>query len=547
MSAPVVSTRYGRVQGRTVESAGGRHYFAFQGIPYAKQPVDEFRFKDPRPLESWTEVLDASKQGPSSWTFGGLTADSFITGPNGSDNCLTLNIYTTSLRPWKPLPVLVWIHGGGFLSGSGTTVIYGPDYIIEKGVLMVSFNYRTGLFGFLSFKDPELGLPGNAGLKDQVMAMKWVKENIASFGGDPNNITLAGESAGGASVHYHLVSPLSQGLFNKAICMSGVAFNAWAQQPSDKNYAHDLAMKLGWNGLGGDKEAYQIILKTPPEQLVGLVLLLLDAKTKLKYGIWQPFLPTVEPYETNFCFLPAPVLELGRLPWSQDINLLIGGCADEGYLYFDRMNQASFDEYQKDPTLLLPHEVRELLDSDTQTRAGHALKKLYFQETSPSFETKEQLFQLEGDRYFWHGIHRLVQQRLTYCRKAKIYYYRFASEHSKDTNFSKMYRMIFGLDHNRGTAHGEGIPFLFKTSRDAYRTEKSEFYQEFQKFIGSLTRFAKVGHPNDTMTMGSLKWEPVVDGRIRLMNMGEKWEMIEPPNLKRLDCFDALYQKNQLL
>lgn len=94
--------------------------------------------------------------------------------------------------PNKPLPVLVWIHGGGFIFGSGSTLLYGPDYLVEKDVIVVTINYRLNIFGFLSLKDPKLGVPGNAGLKDQTMAMRWVKENIGVFGGDVNNITIAG-------------------------------------------------------------------------------------------------------------------------------------------------------------------------------------------------------------------------------------------------------------------------------------------------------------------------------------------------------------------
>lgn len=119
------------------------------------------------------------------------------------------------------MPVCVWIHGGGFVTGSSSTVFYGPDLIVEKDVIMVSFNYRLGIFGFLSLKDPKLGIPGNAGLKDQTMALKWIKENISFFGGDPNNITIFGESAGSGSVHYQLISNLSKGLFKKAVAMSG--------------------------------------------------------------------------------------------------------------------------------------------------------------------------------------------------------------------------------------------------------------------------------------------------------------------------------------
>lgn len=163
---------------------------------------------------------------------------------------------------------MLWqIHGGGFQMGSSRTDIYGPDFILQKDVILVTLNYRLGAFGFLSFDDPTLEVPGNAGLKDQTFALKWVQSNIEKFGGDPTNVTLFGESAGGASVHYHMISEHSKGLFKRAIPMSGVAFNTPFSLQPRRNWAQRLAFKLGYNGTQDEKsilaflenvEAYKI-------------------------------------------------------------------------------------------------------------------------------------------------------------------------------------------------------------------------------------------------------------------------------------------------
>lgn len=173
---------------------------------------------------------------------------------------------------------MVWIHGGGFVNGSSSTIFYGPDFLVEKDVILVSINYRLGIFGFLSLNDPKVGIPGNAGLKDQTMALKWIKANIEHFGGDPKNITIAGESAGGASIHYHLISELSKGLFQKAIVQSGVALNPWAMAPSNyKEYLNKLASLLGLGDNVDDVTLYETLLGYDPIKLLELDLTLLSA------------------------------------------------------------------------------------------------------------------------------------------------------------------------------------------------------------------------------------------------------------------------------
>lgn len=145
----------------------------------------------------------------------------------GDEDCLYLNVFTPEKpQVGKQLPVMVWIHGGGFANGCGNQEWYGPDYLVPKGVILVSINYRLAAFGFLSFANTEC--PGNFGLKDQSLGLKWVQQNISAFGGDPNNVTIFGESAGSASVHYQVLSPLSRGLFQKAIAQSACSINPFA-------------------------------------------------------------------------------------------------------------------------------------------------------------------------------------------------------------------------------------------------------------------------------------------------------------------------------
>lgn len=173
----------------------------------------------------------------------------------GSEDCLYLNVYTPirdrDEEKAKSLPVMVFFHGGGWQCGSGISMFYGPDFIMEhENIVYIGANFRLGPLGFLSTGTKDC--PGNNGLKDQVQILRWIKGNVAAFGGDPNKVTVFGESAGGASGTYHMMSPLSKGLFHQVISQSGANFNPWAQ-PAHKGVAEKRAAKLG-QMMGCDKK-----------------------------------------------------------------------------------------------------------------------------------------------------------------------------------------------------------------------------------------------------------------------------------------------------
>lgn len=207
MDAAEVATAGGVIRG--VVDADHR---VFQGIPYAAPPTGPLRWQLPAPAPAWAGVRDAAKPGP--WC---VQPDAAVEDRTAED-CLTLNVWTPTGRAPAARPVLVWIHGGSFMRGAGD--IYDAHRLAEHGdIIVVTINYRLGALGFLA--DPALGEPGNYGLADQQAALRWVRDNIGNFGGDPTKVTIAGESAGGMSVCDHLVAPDSQGLFRAAIIQSG--------------------------------------------------------------------------------------------------------------------------------------------------------------------------------------------------------------------------------------------------------------------------------------------------------------------------------------
>jgi para-nitrobenzyl esterase len=237
MDAGVVRTSMGTLRGMAASD-----YRLFQGIPYAAPPVGPLRWQLPRPAARWSGMLDASKPGPQCMQDTGR--DPRVGKPT-SENCLTLNVWTPPRgQRGDKRPVMVWIHGGGFVNGSGD--IYHSRTLAAKGhIVVVTINYRLGALGFLAH--PSLGPPGdvgNYGLADQQAALRWVRDNIAAFGGDPRKVTIAGESAGGMSVCDHLVAPGSAGLFRAAIIQSAPC-QAQADLATGQHRSVDYAASTG--------------------------------------------------------------------------------------------------------------------------------------------------------------------------------------------------------------------------------------------------------------------------------------------------------------
>ncbi|XP_042882012.1 acetylcholinesterase-like [Penaeus japonicus] len=247
--ALVVQTKTGLVRGFR-EKVLGEYVDVFLGIPFAKPPLGDLRFKKPVPIDPWHGIFDATALPKSCIqeayaSFPGFEGEE-MWNPNTelSEDCLYLNLWVpASLREpgAKPAEVLVWIYGGGYMAGTSTLEVYDGDLMaIANNFIVASMQYRVGAFGYIYLDIDEA--PGNQGMYDQALAMKWIKDNAPYFGGNPERITLFGESAGASSAAFHLLSPVSMDLFDKVILQSGVPNNPWAIMSADK--AYDIGLKL---------------------------------------------------------------------------------------------------------------------------------------------------------------------------------------------------------------------------------------------------------------------------------------------------------------
>ncbi|KAG7473538.1 hypothetical protein MATL_G00096960 [Megalops atlanticus] len=270
-SRPELETKYGVLVGRQIRvKESAQTVFAYLGIPFAEPPVGVLRFSAPQSPRAWQGLRDATAFPPlclqnmnhtkRMWDFYAGRYPPLRT----SEDCLYLNVYTP-VKPGQPhqLPVMVWIHGGGFLMG-GASLYDGSSLAAFGDVVIVIIQYRLGIPGFLSTGDGQA--PGNMGLLDQVCALRWVQDTIHSFGGDPGSVTIFGESAGGNSVFLHMLSPLSSGLFHRAIIQSGVPLIPLIITSDPKSAAQLLAQKAGCT-IGDSADIMQCFRKRTPQEI----------------------------------------------------------------------------------------------------------------------------------------------------------------------------------------------------------------------------------------------------------------------------------------
>jgi carboxylesterase type B len=322
MSGEIVSTQSGKVQG----IAGTVR--AFLGIPFAAPPVGALRWQPPQKAAPWSGVRDATKFGPDPMQAPG----SVMRGPRIDEDCLTLNVWTPAASAGEKLPVMVWLFGGGFTVGSGSTPRTDGAALAAKGVVVVTVNYRVGVLGFLAHPELTAESPhhasGNYGLLDQVAALEWVRDNIAEFGGNPGKVTLFGVSAGGACVSLLLASPLAEGLVHQAILESAGSYRPLGQLAD--------AEALGESVMGKDLAALR---RLPAAEVVART----GKFNPPARGLTTPRLlrPIIDGWAVTLDEVPAYLH--GRY---QKVPTIVGSNADEGGYFTDDMPIKTAADYR---------------------------------------------------------------------------------------------------------------------------------------------------------------------------------------------------------
>jgi para-nitrobenzyl esterase len=476
----VVSIKAGKLEGKFENGL-----YVFKGVPYAAPPTGELRWLPPQPVKAWSGVKSAKK-------FGAIAPQNPMVGPiprveqSQGEDCLFLNVWTPGLDNAKR-PVMVWIHGGAFTLGSGSDPMYANDHLPRKGnIVHVTINYRLGMLGFLRLKDATGGkIPstGNEGFLDQVAALKWVKENITAFGGDPNNVTVFGESAGSMSIACLMVMPAAKGLFQKGILESGAG--SVAVPKAEANKAGELFLKV--TGIKKDDVKAMRALTTAQ---------LLDIDMKMRIagaGPGEAMKITATTPVTDGEVIPDFPINLARKGAAKGIATIIGTNLEEWTLF--AAMQPGFEKLTE----------KEMMERLAFVAKGADVKKLV--------EDYRKALQKRGGKVTPAAISSAVQTDAMFRMPALD-----LVEAQRD-NKTPVYNYIFDwkspvMGGLFGACHGLEIGFVFGTHDDTFCGAGPDADRLSECIQDAWLAFAKTGSPS-CKCMGD--WPSYDDTRLTMM------------------------------
>ncbi|XP_066152185.1 acetylcholinesterase-like [Euwallacea fornicatus] len=477
----IIRTTKGKVRGTTLTAATGKKVDAWLGIPYAQKPVGNLRFRHPRPYEKWEGVLNATNH-PNSCvqiidTLFGDFAGAQIWNPNTplSEDCLYINVVVPRPRPTNAA-VMLWVFGGGFYSGTNTLDVYDHNILVsEENVIVISMQYRVASLGFLYFGTADA--PGNAGLFDQLMALQWVRDNVAAFGGNPQNVTLFGESAGAVSVSLHLLSPLSRNLFSQAIMESGSATAPWAVISREESILRGLrlaeAVKCPHDrsNLGAVVECLK---KQDPMDLVN--------NEWGTLGICEfPFVPIIDG-----AFLDeSPTRAMANRNFKKT-NILMGSNTEEGY-YFIMYYLTELFRKEENVYISRSEFLRAVteLNPYVGSAARQAIIFEYTDWLNPDdpVANRNALDKMVGDYQFTCNVNEFAHRYAETGNNVYMYYYKHRTVANPWPSWT-------------GVMHGEEINYVFGEPLNPAKSYTAQEVDLSKRIMRYFANFAKTGNPS---------------------------------------------------
>uniref|UniRef100_A0A0A1XC63 Carboxylic ester hydrolase n=1 Tax=Zeugodacus cucurbitae TaxID=28588 RepID=A0A0A1XC63_ZEUCU len=496
--ALIVNLPNGRIRGRDNE-----YFYSYESIPYAEPPLGPLRFESPRPYTSnWTDTFDATREPIEcmQWDQYKAGADKL----HGVEDCLTVNIY----KPKQPatadvaddgLPVLVLIHGGAFMFGSVRG--NGHENFMRSGrVIVVKMGYRLGPLGFLSTEDTVIS--GNFGMKDQRLALQWIKANIARFGGDPERIMVLGFSSGGVAVHLHILAQRNFTEYAKvAASFSGVAFNPWAITHKTRERAFELAKNLNCPDVSTSKLIKECLQRKPAAAIVRGVRNFLV----FGYNPFTTFGPSIEDAAVEDAFLtraPKQIVESGdfaQLPWLVSYSAQDGGYNAAELLQRMPRREELIEVFNDRWYDLAPY---NLFYKDTMRTVEQmddysvALKRRYLGEKEFSIDTYSNVLRMYTDVLFRNGVEQAIRLQRQYAN-SPIYAYVYDNPAEEGIGEALAHRK----DVKMGTVHGDDFFLIFnRAGRTKIRADEQIISQNFIRMLENFV--AK----SDELTFGDCKF-----------------------------------------
>lgn len=488
-----------RIQSGLVQGVRENGLTVYKGIPFAAPPVGKLRWRAPQPVKNWTGVLHADHFGPTCMQ----TIESWMGPLHTSENCLYLNVWTPAKSSLAALPVMVWIYGGGFTSGSTAIRMYSGEKLAEHGVVVVSIAYRVGPMGFLALPSLSAESPhhesGNYGLLDQIAGLRWVKHNISAFGGNPHHVTIFGESAGGISVSMLAASPLAHGLFEGAISESGGSFGPTRTPPAPGENVQTLA-NAEQEGLTFEKElgAHSLAqLRKLPASVIQ------KAASKAPHGEFWPVL--------DGRVITGDQYKLYQEGHYNHTPVLIGTNSDEGALFGTPPSRQAY--------------IRSVHE-----RFGPFAGRILKQYPATPGAWRQSSMNLFRDSAFAWGTWSWARLQAR-TGKSKVFLYYFNHIPPRPAN-SPWKNAI-------GTVHSEEMVYVFDHLNQSPSLHWTAVDRGLAKDMSTYwTNFAKYGNPNGP---GLPHWPAFTNAKPRVMHFTSAPHAEGVPNLEDLKTLNAYY------